>query len=200
MQTRPVDAKSIIANAARKTLGIFYYRSIMARFAVCDVSKDIEFQQSFTYFYKVRRPKWWLDKFYAMFQSMRRMKALTFSEVLNSMYKMSDGKWVDLSFASKMLHTIDPDRPIYDRFVAMNLALDTMPQSGNAKSRIAKAIDIYGDLVYKMESLLALDSVKAELKVFDEAFPECKDELSSMKKLDYLLWSDKAVEASITFR
>jgi len=187
-----LDAKAFARDAAARMCGFETYRFIMDRFEVADVSKDDEFQRKFTFFYRVRRARGWLDSFYAVFQSLRNVPGLRFEKVLEELSAISDGR-LEISFASKLLATIRPEMPIWDKFVRINLGLPELPDKGGAEDRFDAAVSLYGKLVEETEGLLRREDVRREISEFDKIFPAYAC-FTSMKKLDFLLWGANRIE------
>lgn len=186
-----IDAKAFILDAATRMCGFEDYKFIMERYRAADVSKDEPFQRRFTYFYRVRRSREWLDAFYRLFQRLRPVENLGFERVLGEVAEISDGR-VEISFASKMLATIRTEMPIWDKYVRINLDLPEIPPA-TSQGREKAAVAAYAELVEKANALLAREDVKREIRVFDEAFPAYAS-FSDMKKLDFLLWGANRVE------
>ena len=75
----------------------------------------------------MRRSKEWYRGYYEVFKEYKcKTSDYSIVDILNDLYKIdNNGKhMVDLSFASKMLHTLKPKKfPIYDNMVAKALNL-----------------------------------------------------------------------------
>lgn len=186
-----IDAKAFILDAATRMCGFEDYDFIMRRYRVADVSKDELFQRRFTYFYRVRRSREWLDAFYRLFQLLRFVEGIGFERVLGEVAEISDGR-IEISFASKMLATMRPDMPIWDKYVRINLDLPEIPPA-TSKGRERAAVAAYAELVEKANALLAREDVKREIGIFDESFPSYAS-FTAMKKLDFLLWGANRIE------
>ena len=185
------DFLKFIEAMCEKSARLDKYAFIMKRFAVADVSSDEEFKRAFVSFYRVRCPQWWIDGYFVILQEMRSRKDVSIRVILERLCEMSGGRRIDLSFASKMLHTIQPDMPIWDSVVATNLDLAPIPASGSMPSRIEAAVERYSSLLERMDEMLRDDSVKAQVAMFDSTLPNYAW-LSSVKKVDFMLWQSRA--------
>ena len=187
-----VNATRFFHDVISKSIRADAYVRIIEMFKETDVSKNMEFQHLFTWFYRVRRSKEWLEGYYKVFQKLRDKKGLDIETILTELDKMVDGggKTLELSFASKMLATINTDMPIWDSLVKKNLGLPDAP-SVNEPDRIRKGAELYGMLCETMKDLVTSPFVDLEIRKFDEMLPEYRN-ISRMKKLDFLLWGSDA--------
>ena len=108
-----------IKAALEKTIigeGLKKYRYIMDNLHTVDVSQNKDFQTAFNHFYRiVSRPPQFYTGYYDFLQRNKNNKAAAIEEILQHLHPLS-GK-VELSFSSKLLHTINPDFPIWDQYV-----------------------------------------------------------------------------------
>ena len=176
-----LDVKKLLAIPG-KHWGFEKYEKIMKSFSVIDVRSDRDFQKNFNGFYRVRRNVEWQKNYYSIMEQGKTKKQ-SFEEVLSEMYART-GR-VEASFASKLLHTIDHNMPIWDQFVLQNLNKKLPICRGEEK--IEKCIKIYGEIVTWYKEALADIGVRQKLFEFDEILPQYKW-FSSTKKLDFLLW------------
>lgn len=187
-----ISISRLVADATIRTCGFNDYKFLLMRFASSkDISKDILFQKRFTYFYRLRRSHNWLDKYYQTFEQTRYRKDITFEEIISTIAEFSENR-IEISFASKMLSTINPDLPIWDKYIRDNLDLPQIPPT-NTPDRFEQAVRAYDALVEKMNYLLSTEKVQKELSEFDRLFPAYSD-FAPMKKLDYLIWGLNRVE------
>lgn len=181
-----IATSKLVTEATIRICGFNDYRFLITRFnANNDLSEDTLFQKRFTYFYRLRRARTWLDNYYRTFEEMKHKPDIDFPRILSAISEFSDGR-IEISFASKMLATINPDMPIWDRFVRDNLELAKLPLINNSH-RFEQSVRAYEELTEKMNYLLSTQRVKNELDEFDTLFPSYAD-FTPMKKLDYLIW------------
>lgn len=94
---------------------------------------------------------------------------------------------VETSFSSKLIATINPEMPVYDKWVKENLGFKE-PYSGMASEKRKKRfIKIYSELQEKTLEITRLSDFGKLRMSFDQAFPqyEC---FTDIKKLDLFLW------------
>ncbi len=152
-----------------------------------DVSKDIKFQTMYDGFYRVRRNSEWRKCYFELMQIARK-KDLSFSDVINYIYDKTGN--VEASFSSKLLATIDPNKPIWDQYVLNNLKLKPAPQYKDDRFRINRSIELYDKICEWYKERVESDFGKAEITFFDAKFPRYSW-ITSIKKIDFLLWSKR---------
>ena len=168
------------------TKGIEMYKNIMSMFK--DTSFDSNFTTKFNGFYRImRRSKEWYRGYYEVFKEYKcKTSDYSIVDILNDLYKIdNNGKhMVDLSFASKMLHTLKPKKfPIYDNMVAKALNLKKVRYNKqDIKKRINDSNDLYNDLL----DMYTKEGIGHLVSIFDRAFSQ--QSISDIKKSDFLLW------------
>lgn len=176
-----LDIKKVLLETNIKR-GVDKYADIMQTFFLSNVSTNRDFQRKFNGFYRVRRNTDWQNIYYDI---MERGKTgeLNFENILRELY-IKTGR-VEASFASKLLHTLNNNMPIWDRYVLQNLGLKMPICNGEKKFEIA--VYLYYKIVDWYDKALSTIEIQQKTVEFDETFPEYKW-FSKTKKLDFLLW------------
>jgi len=161
--------------------GLGRYQWLQAKVLKCNVTTDREFQRRFTAFYRVRRNSEWRREFFALMESSKS-GGINFSEALQAIHR-STGR-IEASFASKLVATLDPSKPVIDKFVLRCFKL-RLPNWGLA-DREENTIELYGKLCLKYDGFMTSpDGVKIR-NMFDERYPNAK--IMDIKKIDLVLW------------
>ena len=177
------DVNKIFQERLASSMGLDKYQFIMEQVNKTDISIDAEFQRTFNGFYIVRRNEEWRKAYYEYFESVKKGTP-TFTSILIHLYECTGN--IEPSFSSKMLTTIFPDKPIWDRYVVQNL---NMELKGRTKQeRLENAIVLYTDIERWYADFLQTDKAKECIEVFDHVMPDYKH-ISSIKKIDSILWS-----------
>ncbi len=165
------------------------YYWLMDNLHTRDVSADAEYRRKFAGYYRMRFvSQEYRDAFFALFEKTKTEKAPSFEAVSTELFSVDQKH--EFSFISKMLHTIDSSRPIYDSQVHNALRIHRQYYSDFSKklqqdSKILKEISAtYHDL----ESSPKMDDI---LSAFNRIMPERK--MSVEKKLDFILWALGAI-------
>lgn len=178
-----INVKEILEKRLAESLGLDKYRYIMDHVLEVDISKDKDFQRVFNGFYIVRRNEEWREIYYDYFERMKD-KEVSFSEIINYLYEKTGN--IEPSFSSKMLATIDSQKPIWDRYVVQNLNIKL--DGGTKEEKIENAIQLYAEMEKWYAEYMASDDGKACIQGFNDALPTYKW-VSDIKKIDALLWS-----------
>lgn len=184
LDNRPfLSAASILEDQQARSLGLDRYAALVRTAGEKDVSRDPDFQRAFNAFYRIRRGAEWQKAYYQLFERARRER-LSFADVIRALYEKTGN--VEASFSSKMIATLDPDKPVWDRYVLRNLELEL--KGGNPEERIGSAVSVYEQIVKWYQGYLSTDEAKKNIAAFDQRLPSYAW-ISAVKKIDYLLWS-----------
>lgn len=181
-----INFKKFQKEAIIRALSFDKYKYIIENLYKCDIRNNPKFQKCFNSFYIVRRSEKWRAKFYDYFESIKNNRNITFDVILKDI-KVRTGNF-EASFSSKILSTINPNMPIWDRFVLERLGVK-VNREGN---RIENIIKAYDEIVQKEKELLEKDDVKKSIKQFREFFPEYN--FSDIKILDYMIWNNDRIK------
>lgn len=182
-----VFSKDVLKNGLKK------YVEIMEWLYKADISNDKEFQKLYNHFYRMRQRK---PEFYqTYFDYMEKMKSnantLTFEDVF--FYIKKETNRCEASFSSKLLATLNPDKPVWDMFVLENLGVKKIQSS--AKNREQKIIEAYQKINQWYNDFLGTEEAGLILQIFDEMFPDVK--ITDTKKVDLFLWQHREKDNSL---
>ena len=177
------DVDKVFHERLATSLGLDKYQYIMDNVREVDVSIDVNFQRIFNGFYIVRRNADWRKRYYDYFESLKGSKP-TFEDIITYLYEQT-GR-IEPSFSSKMLATLIPEKPIWDRYVVQNL--DISLEGTSREEKLANAISLYSEIEKWYVSFLLSDKGKECIDKFDAMLPEYKW-ISGVKKVDTILWS-----------
>ena len=166
-----------------RSMGLDKYADIMEAARKNDVSSDASFQRAFNAFYRVRRNAEWRECYYKLFERAKK-EHYSFADVIGCLYVETGN--VEASFSSKMIATIDPNKPIWDQYVLQNLGLELKGKS--PRERVENAILIYEEMESWYWDYLATEEARKNIAEFDKWLPSYSW-IPVIKKIDYLLWS-----------
>jgi len=149
-----------------------------------DVSKSRDFQRRFNGFYRIRRNSEWQKHFYTILQKYKHT-GISFVDTLNKLYILT-GK-VEASFSSKLVATIQPNKPVIDKFVLSNLNLK-LPYSYK-EDRIEKVIAIYHIIENSYVDFLKTENGRYLVEKFNSNFSNTN--ITEIKMLDLVLWQTR---------
>lgn len=161
-----------------------------------NVSKDVYFQKKFKYFYRVRLTDEWCKVYFDLFEEMKSDKSPTFAKIIMAMQQGTKGMTVngrfyddgrvEASFSSKMLATLNPDKPIWDSHVLKQLGV--VVPTGSVDSRVQQCIEIYEKLENEYDIFMKTEKARELIRKFDVLQPNYVG-ISPVKKVDYLVWT-----------
>ena len=177
------DVNKVFQERLASSMGLDKYLFIMDQVNKVDVSTDANFQRIFNGFYIVRRNEAWRKSYYDHFESVKNGTP-TFESILTYLYESTGN--IEPSFSSKMLATIVPDKPIWDRYVVQNLNMEL--RGATKRERLDNALVLYSDMEKWYADFLGTNKAKECIEVFDRVMPDYKH-ISNIKKIDSILWS-----------
>jgi len=179
-----ITTEQIDCALLRVESGLEKYLSLQDSLKKVDVSNNRDFQKRFNHFYRVRRNNDWQSQFYKILQEHKN-KEISFASALRKIHK-NTGRF-EASFASKLVATVHPDKPVIDKFVLENASLK-LPYS-SAKDRERKIISVYSDLETKFKDFLKTENGKYLVNQFQVKFPNAK--ITKIKMVDLILWQTR---------
>jgi len=155
-----------------------------------DLAKEIEFKKKFNGFYRIRQKS---EKFYNFYYFLFNSKLKTyinFEDILEQLYQVD--KKFESSFSSKLLHSVNPSLPIWDSIVLKKLQLK-IPYQKNLKKNEKKEmiVELYRNISIFYENFLKTKEGKDLLELFDSKIQERGYKISSIKKIDFIIWQTR---------
>ncbi|MGI6462120.1 MAG: hypothetical protein ACOX04_00600 [Candidatus Scatomorpha sp.] len=177
------DVGKVFQERLASSKGLDKYKYIMEKVKRTNVAVDAEFQRVFNRFYKVRRNEEWRRAYYEYFESVKNASP-TFESIIRYLYEHSRN--IEPSFSSKMLASIFPEKPIWDRYVVQNLNMRLM--GATKEEKLKNAIILYANIEKWYDDFLKTEKAKECISEFDRVLPDYKW-ISEIKKIDSILWS-----------
>ncbi|MDO8466977.1 MAG: hypothetical protein Q7S83_02440 [bacterium] len=159
---------------------------------------DDEFRRRFCRFYVLNGPtglnKQQQDEFFQLLSE----KDCDLEKILKNLYAVSNRHRLFLSFATKLLHTMNVNLPIYDRNISSVLGLSTPTYSKILEEKVRNRVEIYNELKRnfvealgnsEMIDYLVRLRIDLQNKAENESFQWRDNLLSEAKLLDSVLWA-----------
>jgi len=112
-------------------------------------------------------------------------------DIILELYEFKNSKkqkTIQFSFATKLLHTLDNSKPIFDAEVSR--VFHKSRQGENKNEKIKSCLDIYKFLESMYSDLLKDEKIKKIILKFRAEFNvKDKNEVSDTKVLDFIIWS-----------
>lgn len=163
--------------------GITKYLGLMDTVNAVVVSSDAVFQRAYNGFYRVqRRTPDWYAAYYGYLEQSKTL-ATSFSQALDYLHQAT-GRY-EPSFASKLVATLDPHKPVWDTHVLHNLGLEAPAYYSRTKIQDAKGR--YEAIEDWYQDFLMSEKGREWIDLFDEHVPE-QSMMTDLKKVDFILW------------
>lgn len=158
----------------------------------CNICHNNKFQNIYRKFYVMYSAGLTEKHFEIYFQLLER-KIDDLEKILSDLFEIKRRKGdnsVQFSFATKLLHTINNDLPIYDKHIGEVAKLSQPNDNSLSKEqRIAKRVEIYNKLINFYNDILQQKEIQKLIRVIRQEFNWSKEKISDLKVLDYILWA-----------
>lgn len=167
-----------------------------------DLSAEGDFARRFCTFYRVRRSKkTWRPPYFAYMKELRALRdrgdplpsfGIALRHLATNLPLTASGKErVEASFTSKLLATLAPDKPVWDKLILDHFKLNVPDPNG--VDRIAAAIAKFESIECGIRKELAHTSWPERRASFDRAFRDrdVETRITDIKALDLLIWATR---------
>ena len=163
------------------------YRYIMDTFRWTDVSRNAYFREVFCRHYEVKGlyMEDFRDRYFEIMEQMKGKRNVSFKECFKGV--MGIGNRKELAFSSRLLHTLDPRYPTWDRVVAEGHFRMKKPTAG--KNPVGNYSKRYGEYVDRFHEYMRSEEGILLIRLFDGQFPGTK--ISDVRKLELIIRKDR---------
>lgn len=189
----PSPMSCAIGNLKLNQRGLERYNCLQRTLLKGGGASNPDFQRAFKSFYRVRRSDGWCEMFFTILDREKHNLAVSFREVLAEIH--CGTKRVEASFASKLVATINADRPVWDRHVLDNMGLKPPHWSRNPSRRLRRCGELYECIRTSTSRTIRKSGFEEWRSRVDDAFPQFSH-FTDIKKLDLLLWQSRLSERS----
>lgn len=181
------EIKEAIKNASD---GINQYIIIMDMLGKVNVSNNAEFQRLYNGFYRMRQlPAIWYQTYYSYLENNKNNINISFDNVLDELYQ--ETAICSPSYSSKLVATINPNKPIWDKYILQNISL-TPPRYGTYPARIPNTRAVYQSIVNWYADFLPSDDGRLYIEIFNRNVPvDVARKITDVKKVDFILWKKR---------
>jgi hypothetical protein len=183
-----------ILGSVDEDLDIRTYLTLLDRSRNVDVTRDTEFQNKYCRYWRLFGAGLSQDFRSAYFELMEglRGRALpSIREVTRILYEVpsnrSGRKTLQFSFASKLLHTLDPHRPIYDSMVATFYRFSVPNPTKSFEGRLQVFLSFYDFLTVEYKKVVTTQVLEQPIASFRHQF-SVSAEYTDEKVVDTLIW------------
>ncbi len=189
----PTAMSCAIGNLKLNRRGLERYNYLQRTLLKDGGALNPDFQRAFKSFYRVRRSDGWCEMFFTILDREKHNLAVSFRDVLAEIH--CGTKRVEASFASKLVATINANRPVWDRHVLDNMGLKPPHWSRNPSRRLRRCEKLYEGIRTSTSRTIRKSEFEEWRSQFDDEFPQFSH-FTDIKKLDLLLWQSRPSEPS----
>ena len=163
---------------------------IKKEYAKGNIQENFVFQFVFKRFYGMDNAGL-SDGMKKCFFGLLAKKDTNLKTILSDLYEIprkKGDKSMQFSFATKLLHTIDNDKPIYDTEIG-SLTYSKPKHSDDKDTTIRSYIELYNNLERLNAKLLENNKIQRVISEFRLKFDVDKEKISDVKALDFIMWS-----------
>lgn len=150
-----------------------------------DVSTDSVFQSIFSGYYFPSVIKQKFKKTFFDYMQGSRAACPSYEKALRDLADSSGS--LHYSFASKLLHTLNPENPVLDKHIMRLMGFDLMDSNYNVEKRIKHYSDAFEIITAEYQSYKEKPFMVEAIKAFDKA-AGIFESVSYTKKVDMLLF------------
>lgn len=163
---------------------LYQYDTLQNTLHHTNVASDEKYQRTFADFYKLRGSTAFRHLYFSILEKEKSDSDLDFRRVLQVIFEGCTK--VHPSFTSKLLATIDPNLPVYDREVLIRLWLSRFA-GGTTDARLNRAVDRYQSINRFHRRAKEHLIFPILIAAFNLRFPAFSH-FTPTKKLDLMLW------------
>jgi hypothetical protein len=180
--------KFTLFNKKTVSKGLNVYLKIQNMLGSVNVSTDPSFQKLFNGYYKLRQLPSDFYKYYYDLMEKGKKRTPSFKEVLEDLY-FKTGK-IYCSYASKLVHTLDNNSPILDKYVLRWMGYSIQPTHSKKQKNAAISYyeDAYENIKAEYGKIQKKKYMKSGFSEFDRLYLNFKD-ISNVKKIDCFIMS-----------
>lgn len=168
------------------SIGVDKYLSIMNDLHEVNVSstKGESFRKRYCNFYRMNRRSIEFKKsYFKIFENFKIKNTDDFDLVLDKIAETNNR--IEASFSSKMIASINANKPLWDSIILSNLEIKLSKYSSSYE-RSVKIKQVYKELEGNYKNFLKTKSAKNWLNLFDKKIG--KTSISNTKKIDFIIW------------
>jgi hypothetical protein len=183
-----------ILDSVDEDLDIHTYLTLLGIFRNVNVALDTEFQSKYCRYWRLfgaGLSQNFRSAYFGLLESLRGRPIPSIGEVTRILYEVPSNrkgrKTLQFSFASKLIHTLDPHRPIYDSMVASFYRFTIPVSTKSFELRLQSFLDFYNFLITEYKRVLSDGSIQHPVTYFRRRF-SLPGEYTEEKIIDTLSW------------
>jgi len=166
------------------------YLFLMKEFKKGGILDNHVFQLVFRAYYQLDNPGFSKEQKKRFFQLFNQRQQ-NLDNIISDLYSIK--KNIQFSFTTKLLHTVDTSKPIFDKYVGRSLKMGNVYGANQTRPKridlcLKKIDSCYELLTSRTQELLSRKEVQKMIEDFHKMYPNGR-QISDMKVLDFILWT-----------
>lgn len=181
------NQEKILSNLDFESIAVYSF--IQSEYSQGKILENYVFQFVFRRFYGLDNAGL-SEKMKSHFFELLAEKQTSLETILSNLYEIQRKKGdnsMQFSFATKLLHTIDNNKPIFDKEIES--LTYSKPKRADKNTQIQSYIQLYNDLERLNSELLKTEIITNVILKFRLKFRDYNDQISDVKALDFIMWS-----------
>lgn len=177
----------IISGISRESIDVYLW--LKDEYGKGNIIDNTVFQFVFRSYYRLDSAGL-SDEQKAVYFKLLAKKEIDLEKILNNLYELPtlrNRNAVQFSFATKLIHTVDNSKPIFDTEVSAVINWVVSGNNKETKIKSAKNIFVYLEELYS--KLDENEKVQETIKKFRTKFGINIKDMTDQKVLDFLIWS-----------
>ena len=187
------DMQAVIARLKDEEARMYDYDYLQQSLQMTNVAEEFVYQSKFKSFYRIRRDDAWCSIFFSILEREKCNENVEFSEILQEIYheaRHGGRRQIEGAFASRLVATINPQLPVWDKHVLYNLGLKAPYPSMPANHKMETVIEIYSVIQMLTSRIVESEDFGEWSILFGRELPQFTH-FTDVKKLDLFLWQNR---------
>jgi len=167
------------------------YVSLRERLHKGNITNDQEFIKDFKGFWTMNaaRPDHdFFEKYFHYLEKNKKNQRIPLLDVIKILYNNTKNHKVYFSFSSKLVHMINPNKPIYDARIQSFYFLPNFSDKRSYEDKIGIIDKNYKFLENEYNRVIEKNILDSSINLFYERFGY-RDNITYVKVIDYLIWT-----------
>ena len=186
---KEIDEKQddILSNLKLESIAVYSF--LKNEYAKGNILNNLVFQFVFRSYYRLDNAGL-SNEIKSRFFQLLAQKQINLGTILSELYEIPTLKGkntIQFSFATKLLHTIDNNNPIFASEVAVLTKINI--KGSDRDKKIYSCIEIYNSLEKLYAKLKKDDKIRKVISKFRSKFKVDDERISDTKVIDFIMWS-----------
>lgn len=164
--------------------GIEKYTFLQNNLYRVNVANNEEYKNNYKIFYRIaRKGSSFCEQYFSIMENLKNIKNIDIKTIFDHVYTIKNTN--EISFSSKMLHSINPNFPIWDSIVTKgHFKINVSYYKYKANKNLL--CEKYLEYTSQFEEYKLSDNGKMLIDLFNKRYPNIN--ISDTKKIDFILW------------